>query len=44
MQAALECYERCLGAKVVYMTTYAQSRVADVPPEWGHRIYHATLS
>lgn len=44
-EAALQFYERCLGGKIVYMMTYAQSPVApQVPPEWGKRIYHATFS
>jgi PhnB protein len=44
-QAALECYERCLGGKIVYLMTYAQSPMApQVPPEWGKKIYHATIS
>jgi PhnB protein len=44
-QAALEFYERCLGGKIVYLMTYAQSPMAaEVPPEWGRKIYHATLS
>jgi len=43
--AALQFYERCLGGKIVYMMTYAQSPMAtQVPPEWGERIYHATFS
>jgi PhnB protein len=44
-EAALQFYERCLGGKIVYMKTYAQSPVAtQVPPEWGKRVYHATFS
>jgi len=44
-QAALTFYERCLGGKVVYMMTYAQSPTAsEVPPEWGNKIYHATFA
>src|SRR5438128_2458469 len=44
-QAALKFYERCLGGKIVYMMTYAQSPIAEqVPPEWAKRIYHATFS
>jgi len=43
--AALTFYERCLGGKIVYMMTYAQSPLAEqVPPEWAKRIYHATFS
>lgn len=44
-QAALKLYERCLGAKVVHMTTYAQAGpTVEAPPGWGSKIYHATLS
>ena len=44
-QTALRFYERCLGGKIAYMMTYAQSPMAaQVPPEWGEKIYHATLS
>lgn len=44
-EAALHFYGRCLGAKVVYVMTYAQSSMASqVPPEWSQRIFHATLS
>jgi len=44
-QAALTFYERCLGGKVVYMMTYAQSPTAsEVPPEWGNKICHATFA
>jgi PhnB protein len=42
--AALEFYERCLGGKVVYVMTYAQSSMAtQVPAEWSTRISHATF-
>jgi len=44
-RAALTFYERCLGCKVVYMMTYAQSPSAStVPADWENRIYHATIS
>lgn len=44
-EAALKFYERCLGGKVVTMMTYAQSPMAaQVPPEWGKKIMHATFS
>jgi len=44
-QAALKFYARCLGGTIVYGMTYDQSPMAQqVPPEWGVRIYHATLS
>ena len=42
---ALRFYERCLGGTIAYLMTYAQSpAAAQHPPEWGQRIYHATLS
>ena len=44
-EAALQFYEHCLGGKVVYAMTYAQSPMAtQVPPEWSNRIVHATFS
>jgi len=44
-EAALRFYERCLGGKVVYVMTYAQSPMATlVPAEWDGRISHATFS
>ena len=44
-EAALQFYERCLGGKIVYLMTYAQSPMATrIPPEWGKQIYHATFS
>ncbi|HJQ98967.1 MAG TPA: VOC family protein [Candidatus Polarisedimenticolaceae bacterium] len=44
-KAALTFYERCLGATIVYSMTYGESPgAADLSPEWGPRIYHATLS
>ena len=44
-QAALKFYARCLRGTIVYSMTYDQSPMAkQVPPEWGAKIYHATLS
>jgi PhnB protein len=44
-RAALQFYERCLGGKILYLMTYSQSpTAAQVPPEWGNRVYHATLA
>ncbi|HEV8265722.1 MAG TPA: VOC family protein [Gemmatimonadales bacterium] len=44
-EAALKYYERCLGGTVVTMMTYAQSPMAaQVPPELGKKIMHATFS
>jgi PhnB protein len=44
-EAALKFYELCLGGKVVYTMTYAQSpTTGHVPLGWGSKIYHATFS
>lgn len=44
-ETALRFYERCLGGKIVYLMRYAESPMAaQVPAEWGTRIYHATFS
>lgn len=44
-EAALKFYERGLGGKIVMMMTYAESPMAaQVPPEWGSKIVHATFS
>ena len=44
-EAALKFYERCLGGRIVGMFTYAGSPMAaQVPPEWGKKIMHATFS
>jgi len=44
-EAALKFYARCFGGKVVYSVKYSESPMAtQVPPEWGPRIYHATLA
>ena len=44
-ETALRYYEQCLGGEIVYLMRYAESPVAgQVPPEWGNRVYHATLS
>jgi PhnB protein len=44
-EAALRFYERCLGAKVVAMFTFAGSPMAaQVPADWGKKIMHATFS
>ena len=41
---AFRFYESCLGAHITFMTTYGDSPMAaQVPPEWGDRIMHATL-
>ena len=44
-QAAFRHYEKCLGAKITFMMTWADSPAAgEVPAEWGPKIYHATLA
>lgn len=43
-EAAFKFYEPCLGGKIVTMTTYADSPMANqVPPEWRNKILHASL-
>src|ERR1700733_109288 len=44
-EAAFQFYERCLGGKILTMLTYGNSPMANqVPPEWGGKILHATLT
>jgi PhnB protein len=44
-EAAFKFYAQCLGGKILFMGTYAGTPLADqVPPEWGHKIIHATLA
>jgi PhnB protein len=43
-EAAFKFYEQCLGGKIVTMATYEETPLAEqVPPEWRHKIIHATL-
>ena len=43
-EAAFRFYEKCLGGKVVFMLSYADSPMAEqVPADWGKKILHATL-
>jgi PhnB protein len=43
--AALQFYERALGARTEYQTTFGGSPMAEhVPPEWRDKIMHASLS
>jgi PhnB protein len=43
-QEAMEFYQRCFGAKNLYMLTYGNSPMSDrVPPDWRGKILHATL-
>jgi PhnB protein len=44
-EAAFKFYEKCLGGKIVAMTTHGDSRMADhVSPEWRSKILHARLA
>jgi PhnB protein len=44
-EAAFKFYEKSLGGKILFMGTYTGSPMADqMPPEWGHKIMHATLT
>src|SRR5947207_11222127 len=43
-EAAFKLYERCLNGKISFMLTWADSPMAkDAPPEWGSKVWHATL-
>src|SRR5205809_6595947 len=43
-EAAFKLYERCLNGKIWFMLTWADSPMAkDAPPEWGSKVWHATL-
>jgi PhnB protein len=42
---AFKLYEKCLSGKITFMQTYADSPMAgQVPPDWGKKIMHATLT
>jgi len=44
-EAAFKFYERCLGAKIEAVITYAESPMADqTPPERQNKVLHASLS
>src|SRR5260370_29131586 len=44
-EAAFKFYERCFGAKIVFMLTYDKSPMAEqVPLGWREKIFHATLT
>ena len=44
-EAAFKFYERCLGGKITFMLTHAESPMADqVSPEWRNKIMHATMT
>jgi PhnB protein len=43
-EAAFRLYERCLSGRITYMLAWGNSpAAAEAPPEWGAKIYHATL-
>ena len=43
-EEAFRFNEKCLGGKIQGMSTYARPQVKDQsPPEWHHKILHATL-
>ena len=44
-EAAFRFYERCLGAKVVFLLSYGDSPMAgQAPTDWGKKILHASLA
>jgi PhnB protein len=44
-EQAFRFYEQCLGGKVVMMMTYGDSPLAEqTPPDWRHKILHATFA
>ena len=44
-ETALKFYEKCLGGKISFMTTWGDSPMAaQTPPDWGKKIMHATLA
>jgi len=44
-EEAFRLYERCLGGKITFLMTYADSPMRDqVPADWGGKIMHATLT
>lgn len=44
-EAAFRHYARCLDGTIAFMMTWAESpSAAEVPAEWGPKIYHATLA
>jgi PhnB protein len=43
-EAAFRRYERCLDGTITFMLRWGHSPTpADVPADWGDKIYHATL-
>lgn len=43
-EAAFGHYARCLNGTIFMMTWAESPAAAEVPPEWGPKIYHATLT
>jgi PhnB protein len=44
-QAAFEYYAKSLGGKITMLMTFGESPMADtIPPAWGKKVLHATLS
>jgi PhnB protein len=44
-EAAFKFYEKCLGAKIALMLTYADSPMAkQTPPDWQGKICHARIT
>jgi PhnB protein len=44
-EAAFKLYEKCLGGKITFMMTWADSPMAgETPQEWGKKIMHVTLA
>lgn len=43
-EEAFQFYQRCFGAEIVTMIRYKDTPMADqTPPDWRHKILHATL-
>lgn len=43
-EEAFRLYERCMEGSVAFMMKWSESpAAAQAPPEWGSKIYHATL-
>jgi len=44
-EEAFKLYEKCLGGKIIFMMTWGDSPMAaQMPPDWGKKIMHATLT
>lgn len=44
-EEAFKFYEKCLGAKIAFLLTYANSPMAEkTPPEWQGKICHARIT